>query len=398
MDTAQDERERLRALHSYSILDTSPELAFDNVTAMCAELLEVPIALVSLIDANRQWFKSRVGIGIDQTERSIAFCDYAIRKKAPMIVEDATTDARFADNPLVLAEPHVRFYAGVPLVTPEGLMLGTLCAIDTQPRHFAPREVDLLVRLARQVEIELELRRQTLLLDRRLARVEADWQKQELFAAMIVHDLRNPLAAITLSAVAGLQHLPSAEECLQEVAESSARAQKMLADVLDICLARTGRVTPRRSRLDVLGVLEDARSAVARTAAARRVVIALDVSRAHATCLADPDLLGRALINLLENAIRFSPRDATVTLSAASDSSRITFGVEDLGPGIPPGARERVFEPFASLQGAPEHRGLGLAFCKIAAEAHGGRVWVEDRVPHGSRFLLAISEANEEGT
>jgi len=398
MDTAeQHERERIRALQSYNILDTAPEIAFDNVTAMCAELLGVPIALVSLVDSNRQWFKSRVGLAVEQTERSIAFCDHAIRRKAPFIIEDAMEDARFADNPLVRSEPRVRFYAGIPLSTPEGLMLGTLCAIDTQPRHFAAREVDLLVRLARQVEIELELRRQTLLLDQRLARVETDARQQELFAAMIVHDLRNPLTAITLSAVAGLQDAPSAEECLQEVAASSARAQKMLADVLDICLARTGRLTPRRSTLNVQALLRDALSAVARDAADRRVPLDLDVRRAEVTCQADPELLGRALINLLENAVRFSPCDACVILSAVSDAAGITFRVDDCGPGIPPRERARVFEPFVSLQPSHQQRGLGLAFCKIAAEAHGGRAWVEDREPHGSRFSLFIAEGRDRG-
>jgi signal transduction histidine kinase len=395
MDPADKERERVRALHSYAILDTAPEVAFDNVTAMCAELLEVPIALVSLIDTNRQWFKSRVGVGIDQTARSIAFCDHAIRRNAPMIIEDATADVRFADNPLVLGEPRVRFYAGVPLSTPEGLMLGTLCAIDTQPRHFAPREVELLVRLARQVEIELELRRQTLILDERLARVQEHSQKQELFAAMIVHDLRNPLTAITLSAVAGLQEPASAEECLQEVATASARAQSMLADVLDICLARTGRVTPRRSALDVPALMQEATAAVARAAVERGVALRLAMDGADATLRADPDLLGRALINLLENAVRFSPRDETVTLSAVRDPGGISFAVEDHGPGVPPGSRQHVFEPFVSLHAGPDQRGLGLALCKIAAEAHGGRAWVEDAEPHGSRFLLFIPDGDE---
>ena len=117
--------------------------------------------------------------------------------------------------------------------------------------------------------------------------------------------------------------------------------------------------------------------------------------RAHATCQADPDLLGRALINLLENAVRFSPRDETVTLSAVSDPGGITFAVEDHGPGVSPASRQQVFEPFVSSQAGPEQRGLGLAQCKIAAEAHGGRVWVEDAEPHGGRFLLFISNGDE---
>jgi signal transduction histidine kinase len=387
------ERERIRALRSYDILDTAPEVAFDNVTAMCAQLLEVPIALVSLVDSDRQWFKSRVGLDLAQTERSIAFCDHAIRRDAPLIVEDTAEDARFANNPLVLSDPCVRFYAGVPLNTPEGFKLGTLCAIDTQPRHFAPREVELLVRLARQVELELELRRQTLLLDQHLARAEADRRRQEMFAAMIVHDLRNPLTAIALSAVAGLQDRPLADECLQEISAASERAQRMLADVLDICLARTGEVVPRRSALSVRGLLEATIESVSRYAADRHVRLALDTSGAPSVYEVDPDLLERALINLLENAIRFSPRNDVVAVSATAAGAGVTFCVEDHGPGIPHAEQARVFEPFVSLEAASKHRGLGLAFCKIAAEAHGGRTWVEDARPRGSRFLLHISRS-----
>jgi signal transduction histidine kinase len=384
------ERERIRALRAYDILDTAPEIAFDNVTAMCAELLEVPIALVSLVDADRQWFKSRVGLDVAQTERSIAFCDHAIRRSTPLIVEDAAQDARFANNPLVLSDPRVRFYAGVPLSTPEGFKLGTLCAIDTQPRHFAPREVELLVRLARQVELELELRRQTLLLDQRLARTEADQRRQEMFAAMIVHDLRNPLTAIALSAVAGLQEGPLADECLREISTASERAQRMLADVLDICLARTGKVVPRRSTLSVRGLLQATMESVSRAAADKKVRLETDTRGAPDVYDADPDLLERALINLLENAIRFSPRGDVVAVSAAAAGDGITLAVEDHGPGIPKSEHARVFEPFVSLEAGASHRGLGLAFCKIAAEAHGGRAWVEDATPRGSRFLVHI--------
>lgn len=384
------ERERIRALRSYDILDTAPEIAFDNVTAMCAELLEVPIALVSLVDTDRQWFKSRVGLDIAQTERSIAFCDHAIRRSAPLIVDDVAEDARFANNPLVLSEPRVRFYAGVPLNTPEGFKLGTLCAIDTQPRHFAPREVELLVRLARQVELELELRRQSLLLGQRLARAEANQRRQEMFAAMIVHDLRSPLTAIALSAVAGLQDGQLADECLTEISAASERAQRMLADVLDICLAGTGKVTPRRSTLSVRGLLRATMKSVSRAAADRQIRLEADTSSAPDVCDADPDLLERALINLLENAIRFSPRGDVVAVSARATSAGITLAVEDHGPGIPSDEHARVFEPFVSLEAGASHRGLGLAFCKIAAEAHGGHAWVEDATPRGSRFLLHI--------
>ena len=154
-----DEARRLRALRSYEVLDTPVEQAYDDLTALAAQALGVPIALVSLIDTDRQWFKSHLGLEARETPRSMAFCDHAIRLREVMVVPDATLDPRFADNPLVTGEPHIRFYAGAPLVNAEGQALGTLCVIDRQPRAFDERQRATLTMLSRQVMAQLELRK-----------------------------------------------------------------------------------------------------------------------------------------------------------------------------------------------------------------------------------------------
>jgi PAS domain S-box-containing protein len=154
-----DEAERLAALRLYDVLDTPPEQPFDDLTELAAHICEAPIALISLIDEERQWFKSRVGLDACETERNIAFCAHAIRQPELFIVEDAARDERFSDNPLVTEEPHIRFYAGAPLITPEGRALGTLCVIDRQPRSLAPDHQRALRVLSRHVMTQLELRR-----------------------------------------------------------------------------------------------------------------------------------------------------------------------------------------------------------------------------------------------
>ncbi|MBH1987345.1 MAG: EAL domain-containing protein [Burkholderiales bacterium] len=154
------EAERLRALLSYLVLDTEPEAAFDDLTALAARVMNVPIALVSLIDQERQWFKSKQGLSVCETPRSAAFCDHAIRSRHLMVVPDARLDARFADNPLVTGDPHIRFYAGAPLLTPEGHALGTLCIIDREPRQLDESQRTTLALLSRQVMAQLELRKQ----------------------------------------------------------------------------------------------------------------------------------------------------------------------------------------------------------------------------------------------
>ncbi|HBN14152.1 MAG: GGDEF domain-containing protein [Gammaproteobacteria bacterium] len=150
-----DEKERLSQLRSLSILDTPPEERFDRVTRMARRLFGVPIALVSLVDENRQWFKSCFGLDATETGRDISFCGHAIVTSGTFVIEDATQDERFYDNPLVTGEPFIRFYAGHPLRTMSGQAMGTLCLIDREPRQFDDDDHAMLADLAGMVEREL---------------------------------------------------------------------------------------------------------------------------------------------------------------------------------------------------------------------------------------------------
>lgn len=156
-----DEVRRLAALEQYEILDTLPEQALDELTQLAGDLCQVPVALISLVDEHRQWFKSKIGIEASQTPREVSFCAHALHQTEIFTVTDATQDQRFADNPLVTGEPNIRFYAGAPLVTPTGEVLGTLCVIDREARVLTDIQAHSLRILGRQVMTHLELRRQT---------------------------------------------------------------------------------------------------------------------------------------------------------------------------------------------------------------------------------------------
>ncbi|MGK7891188.1 MAG: ATP-binding protein, partial [Leptolyngbyaceae cyanobacterium] len=154
-----DEEKRLAALQRYQVLDTLPEQELDDLTLLASHICGTPIALISLVDSDRQWFKARVGIDATETGRDISFCGHAIVDQKLLVVPDATQDQRFFDNPLVVQDPEIRFYAGAPLITPDHYALGTLCVIDRQPRQLTPQQVDMLTALSRQVVSQLELRR-----------------------------------------------------------------------------------------------------------------------------------------------------------------------------------------------------------------------------------------------
>src|SRR6476660_800907 len=161
------EKERIAVLKEHEILDTPPEREYDDITLLASEICGTPISLISLVDDDRQWFKSSVGLHEAETPRDVAFCAHAILDPfETTIISDATKDERFASNPLVTGEPNIRFYAGAPLLSRENFALGTLCVIDSEPRQLTERQVAALQALARQLSVRLELRRTTRLLQK----------------------------------------------------------------------------------------------------------------------------------------------------------------------------------------------------------------------------------------
>jgi GAF domain-containing protein len=224
----ENESERIAALRHYRILDTEREVAFDDLAQLASTICAAPIALISLVDTSRQWFKAHVGLEARETSRSGSFCAHALHGADVFIVRDALADPRFAANPLVLGEPHIRFYAGAPLTSAQGLNLGTLCVIDRRPRVLDEHQRGALVTLARQVMALLELR---------IEAGEGERLKKD-FAATVSHELRTPLTSIhgclALLAAGVMGELSIDARELVSVAErNSIRLMNMINELLD---------------------------------------------------------------------------------------------------------------------------------------------------------------------
>jgi anti-sigma regulatory factor (Ser/Thr protein kinase) len=186
-----DEARRLAALRRYRILDTDPEQAFDDLALLASHICATPMALITLVDADRQWFKSRLGVSFVETSRSISFCTHAIRHAGLFVVPDALEDQDFRNNPMVTGDPHIRFYAGAPLVTHDGHALGTLCVVDRVPRTLTAQQTEALHALKRQAEAQIELRGSLIELKRALAARDRAEEAQDRLITQLRSALTN---------------------------------------------------------------------------------------------------------------------------------------------------------------------------------------------------------------
>lgn len=376
-----DEDVRLAALRRYSILDTKPDPAFDRITDLASRIFGVPIVLVTLVDEERQWFKSACGLDITETPRGHAFCAYTIYDRSPLVVEDATRDLRFLANPLVTGQPHIRFYAGAPLLTDDGQALGSLCLIDRRPRSISPTELTILSDLADLVIDEMELR-----LALQMAR-SADEERIELIAT-VAHEVRNPLTGAL-----GLADILSDDSRLESEQRDHARAIRdavrdadhIIEDLLVLSRLDRGSfdvdVRPVRLAHEVAAVVESL----------ERGSDELPISVSDEIWVAaDPLRFRQVLRNLLSNARRYG--GPGVKLQAIESAGLVELDVVDDGPGVDPGMRTQLFQSFA--RGGPGRRhaqssGLGLAVSRRLARLMGGDLTYH-RIDGETRFRLTL--------
>lgn len=392
-----NERGRLKALGEYSILDTLPELEYDDITQLASQICGTSISTISLIDENRQWFKSKVGLGVNETTREISFCGHAIVEPDKIFtVKDSRLDERFQNNPLVIGEPHVIFYTGVPLISPSGFALGTLCVIDDQPKELNQDQLKSLKSLANQVVSLFELRKSKLLLERLTNDLENRNLELEKFARVAAHDIKSPLNNISgLTELLVSQYADKLDAdgitMMQMLNVSSETLRELVDGILE------------HSKADHIGI--ETQSQFDLYKLIRECILLLDnqskysfkINFSATIIVANKIALQQILLNLISNAIKYNDKEKVeIDINFAEDSDYYTFEVTDNGVGIDPKYQDKIFDIFeiVSVEDRFGKRGtgIGLSTVKKLVQVLGGQIRVESVVGQGATFGFSIAK------
>jgi len=390
VSTAHDVTRR-EAIAQYRLIGEPPEPDLEGLVELAATACGVPTAVINIIDDRMQHQVAAFGIQAASCAREDSMCAAVISSPGRVVVADARLDPRFAQNAFVTGElANVRFYASSPLITPEGVAIGTLCVFDDVVGELSDASSRALDLLARQVIDVLELRR----IQRELVESNA---LLEHFATQVSHDLRNPLTALTgfIELAADSPEMAEAPRASQSLARAEAAAGRMTAMVTDLLdFARMGGTRPHLTDIDVAdtvdAVLEDLDGAVVSAGAEVTVVDSTSVR-------ADDTLLRVLLQNIIANAVKFTlaadrlPR-VRVSVETLPDGWRIS--VDDNGEGIDSELRDRVFEPMQRAHGADVPGiGIGLATCQRIVDAHGGSIGIDASPEGGARVWFVLPAA-----
>lgn len=415
------EKERVNNLLSYDILDSVEEDEYDHLTALVAELTHSPVALVSLIDKDRQWFKSCFGVSIKETPRNISFCAHTIHQSQMLIVEDMLKDERFKDNPLVTNEPHVRFYAGAPLINEEGFCLGTLCIVDFKAKTLTEVEKKHLSSLAKQVMKLLELRKSNVVIKKDYDKIKLLTsihleQKEKLekalmaaekatlmksgFVANLSHEIRTPINGISglLSLLEDSNLNEEQEDYVKTIRNASSTLLYIINDVLDFSKIESGKLDIENINIDFDGEMHYVSKTIKSEAEKKNIGFNFSNHvKLNNYLKGDPYRLKQIIFNLSSNAIKFTNKGA-VSLELGGeekDGKFILKGVfADSGIGMSQDQLDALFTPFTQADSSTTRRfggtGLGLSIVKELVTLMNGTIEVISQIGVGTKFTFYV--------
>ncbi len=389
------EAERIKSLKSYLVLDTEAEEEIDNLTELASEICETPISLVSLVDENRQWFKSKVGLEVNETSRELAFCAHAINKTNELfVVEDARTDKRFFDNPLVTSHPNVIFYAGVVLKSDEDLPLGTLCVIDNVPRKLSDKQIRSLKMISKQIMTLLNYKKSLRKQEELSVQLLQKNLELDSFASIAAHDLKSPLANIIGSAnlfsEIYAKQIDEEGRVIIDIIEKSGQHLKSLIDGLLQFSKIDDLSLLTKTKVNLVKLVKDLTKLIG-----NKDNLKISLNTPLTSIETYPIILDQILINLFTNSLKYSNKKiAEIELNVSENSSHYLFVVKDNGPGIAKKDQSVIFNLFHTAASEDQYgnkgNGIGLATIKKIIEKIGGEIHVVSEEGQGAEFHFSI--------
>jgi signal transduction histidine kinase len=396
----QNEAERLENLNSYNILDTLPEKEFDAITKIASGICNTSISLVSIIDRDRQWFKSNHGLDSKQTSRDISFCAHGILKPDELfIVNDASKDERFRNNPLTIDTPNIIFYAGAPLNSSEGYPLGTLCVIDNEPKELSEDQKESLKLLAKQVVTLLELRKKNKeLAESNKKNLKLNEQLND-FAFRLTHDLKSPINGVRFlldvlkEDYLKLYQNTKVEDYVNLISNRINYMDNLVNEILNYT-----KVTSENLIYNDFNLKNLLDSIIANIDFENKILLNsenlnLEISSSKIGIL-------QVFQNLISNSIKFCDKEKVVIdviFKEEEEEEEYHFTYMDNGPGIEKEYRDKVFQMFETLENTDNNNtGIGLTTVKSIINRLGGKIYLDDREDNkkGVCFHFYISKTN----
>jgi hypothetical protein len=388
---------RLKTLKEYSILDTLPEKEYDDITQLASQICGTSISSITLLDEKRQWFKSNAGIEITEIDRVLSFCSHAIMEPDQILtVNDSRLDERFYDNPMVVGSPHVVFYAGVPLVSPTGLAIGTLCVIDDKPQNLDDTQLLALKALSNQVVSLLELRKSKIVSERLTNELEIRNNELQKFAMVAAHDIKSPLNNITsLTEVILHQYaleLDDEAKMLIGMLNSSSQTLRELVDGILEHSKSDHLLTDNMSVFKVDRLINDC------------IELLDNQNQYHfikdfpSTLIAGNKVaLQQIFLNLIGNSIKYNNKtEVEIKISFTEEEQFYNFKIKDNGLGIEEKNQSKIFDIFEIVTNenrfGKKGSGIGLSTVKKLVEGLGGKIQVNSLVGEGTTFGFTIAK------
>lgn len=397
----ENELQRLAALKRYNILDTLPDHAFDDATKLVSYICGVPIAHISFIDENRQWFKSEIGIGASEVPREISFCRYTIMESKMVEINDTHLNDRFKNDPNVTGGFNVRFYAGVPLTTPDGYNIGTLCAIDHVTKELNDNQRNALSIIAKHVIAQLELGTKNAQLDAQKKIAEKAVLARDSFVANMSHEIRTPLNAVIgftdLLAQTDLDDVQ--REYIESVQIAGENLLLIVNDILDLSKIESGNLAIDSEPFNLKKTLKHVYDLL-KVKRQKEVEFNLFLdAEMPDVVVGDQGRLNQILVNLIGNSLKFT-NEGEVTVSVkkieeTEDNYTLKFSVKDTGIGIQKNKLTTIFERFTQGEESTTRTyggtGLGLNIVKQLIELQNGEIKVKSELNRGSEFIFILS-------